>query len=167
MSKNPTLKECNFYHGAIIAHLLNQENPLNLRLLEKEEDDRGVYRVSSNEKDYVLFCRYSAKPVKNNKRNSKEWQFTFTQTDVERLKKYLLQDTKFFLILVCVAKTITAHVNEAYVLDKEKIEQLMVLNTPKRNQAIRVRYETGKSLWAHGVINDEEICCARNLISSL
>lgn len=164
---NPSLKKYHFYQGAVLSRLLHNEKPIQLMLVEKNSDEWGAYRVGVENEQYILYCKYSSKPISNSKRNVKKWQFTFTEIDKERLRNYLQKPEQLRLILVCVAGNIDRHINEVCIMGQDELKKCLDLNQGGSVQTILITYEAGRSLWVKSTKCSEPFRSKRNSISLL
>lgn len=111
------------YHGAVLTAIVR--NPeISLKLIERDSEKHswGMYSISSGRKDYVLLIKSTSKISDAKRTQEKYSNFTFSQEDIERLKKYA--DKEILVCLVC-------HDQHVCLLNKEEINELDILNSSK------------------------------------
>jgi hypothetical protein len=86
-----------YYHGAVLYHVLNNPD-FSIKLIErdKKEHGSGMYEVTGNTKEYVLFI----KPRSQIRGSDPLYcSFSFLPSQIDRLRRY--QDKELLVCLVC------------------------------------------------------------------
>lgn len=94
-----SLAQFELYHGAVLSQIIG--NPkVNVKLFERNSDHGwGAYEVSDNETTYRVVIKATAQVRKGRKGNC-ACVFTFSQADVDRLRKIEV-DRHLLICLVC------------------------------------------------------------------
>ena len=76
------LCKADYYYGAVLSVLIN--GGLAPALFEKENGNRQIYEVSTNNDDYMIYTKYHTSPT-----GSKDftWSFTFSDRELEEINK--------------------------------------------------------------------------------
>ena len=142
-----TLGKFHFLHGSVLAKIVRREKPVALTLIETKDDSWSVYRLN----DEISLCIKSSQSPKRLARKTR-WQFTFTLSDMERLKDSVPSS---YLALVCVGNTLDDKEREICLLEPAKIKKCIDF-TEDTNQWIAVELSPGTSLRAYGPLNSQE-----------
>lgn len=138
-----------FLHGAVLAKIVRREKPVALTLIETKDDSWSVYRLN----DEISLCIKSSQSPKRFIRNRMiKWQFTFSSSDVGKLKD---SGTSSYLALVCAGKTLDDKYREICLLEPTQIRRCIDSSTDG-NQWIAVELSPGNSLRAYGPLNSQE-----------
>ena len=113
------LKKSDFYYGAVLSTLLNNEI---CPALIEGGTDRQVYDFTTDHKDFRLFLKFVSAPIKTQTTDYRSWQFVFSPSDISELNKYMKLDKGLSVGLICGEKTLTQ--SQYAVLDKEVISQI-------------------------------------------
>ncbi|MDQ0341191.1 hypothetical protein J2S00_004035 [Caldalkalibacillus uzonensis] len=106
-----------FYYGAVLSMLFN--NKIVPVLFERNES-RQIYNLSTNNGDFRMFIKYRSYPTVNQD-DYRSWHFVFSDKDIEELFKYLDDEYKLLLALVCGSKEFKN--SELAVLHPEEIKE--------------------------------------------
>lgn len=141
------LKESDFYYGAVLSTLLN--NDICPALIEGD-GDRQVYDFTTDHKDFRLFVKYRSAPININYPDYHSWQFTFSPGDIEELKSYMELDKELSLGLVCGNKTLGQ--SHFAILHKQELEQIfaqgknsLTISLKKGEHSFRISVGGGRS----------------------
>lgn len=113
------LKEADFYYGAILSTLINNNI---CPVLIEGDGDRQVYEFTTDDGDFRLFVKYRSTPTNTLTEGYSSWQFNFSDDDYEELMEYLGDDKHLSLGLVC--GDVRLNESEYAVLNKEEIQEL-------------------------------------------
>ncbi len=128
------LSKFKMYHGAVLTEVVR--NPeMSLKLIERDSQRHswGMYAIAAGKKDYILFCKSTAKIFVGRKNYS---NFTFSVDDIRRIKEHFNQE-----ILVCLV----CHNQHICLLTKAEIEELKILDDNKSCR-ISVYWKQGTEL---------------------
>lgn len=121
-----------FYHGAALGQIVEYGG---FKALNKLDEKYGHYLVNTNQR---VMVKYSTA--------TDEWHFTFSEDDLEILKKDLEQPGKTFVCLVCGKSTICA-------LTEDEFQKLISLDVIAQ-QYIDAWFPKGGSIRVHGTKGD-------------
>lgn len=140
-----TIKESDFYYGAILSSLFN--GGICPTIVEGGED-RQIYDFMNDSKEFRLFLKYRS--------NGKDiiggtsWTFTFTNQDVEELKKFVESDRCFAVGLICGCSKLSE--SEYAIITKEEISSILnmgkrslTINRKKKEKMFRVHVGGGRA----------------------
>lgn len=113
------LMEFDFYYGAVWSTLLN--NGVCPVLIEGG-CDRQIYRITTDEKETLLFVKYRSSPNDTKKEDYFSWSFVFSDNDLRELNDLLKSEREFSLGLVCGANKLNQ--SQYVVLDRKDIREL-------------------------------------------
>src|SRR5258706_720518 len=76
-----SIKEFEFYHGAVLTKIARNDSPITLRMIETNRvGSWGAYRIND---EVVVHVKYSSKPSHyDNRRKVMTWGFTFNQEEL-------------------------------------------------------------------------------------
>ncbi len=115
-----SMKESDFYYGAVISTLIN--NKICPALVESGKD-RQIYEFTTDQGDFKLFLKYRSAPKTKNEDGYRSWQFNFTESDLKRLCQYIEENKHLSVGLVCGENKLG---NSMYtVLHKEEVRLLL------------------------------------------
>lgn len=122
------LKQQHFYYGAILSALIEYNPDASVVMLQKDIENRGVYKLETNkDKDCCVFFKHATE--KKSVQNS--WLFTFTDNDMALLKNYHKEKISTFLCLLCIKPNFKE--SEIAIL---KLDEFLMLN--KINITIKI-----------------------------
>jgi hypothetical protein len=106
------------YHGSVLYHVLNNPD-FSIKLIErdKKEHGPGMYEVTGNTKDYVLFIK-SRSQIQGT--NPLYCAFSFLPNQIDRLRRY--KDKELLVCLVC-------HDSHICALTRREIDELRLLQS--------------------------------------
>jgi hypothetical protein len=124
------------YHGAVLYQIVGNPD-FSLKLIERDKDehDSGMYEVTTNTKDYVLYIKYSARPQFRFGGDSFCY-FNFASTHINSLHRY--PDKEFMVFLVC-------HTNHVCVLTRQDLDRLGLLQS-NEDCGVTVSWQSGSEL---------------------
>ena len=114
-----TLKEADFYYGAVLSTLINKG--ICPALIEKGKD-RQIYSFTTNKKDFLLFLKYRSKPIDTKTPNYTSWQFCFSDDDISELTQFISSAKHLSVGLVCGNEKLST--SEYAVLNRDNLALL-------------------------------------------
>ena len=135
------IKKMNFYYGAILTSILQNNPDASPTLILNNEDTRQAYKVLTNtSKECILFFKYASSKQKTNANEDKQYtslSFSFSEDDKEKLKTYY-ENTGLpvFICLLCVKDKLND--SEIAILKYEEYEMV------SQNQTVTIGLEPGK-----------------------
>ncbi|ERF49564.1 hypothetical protein AB6E71_03690 [Staphylococcus arlettae] len=91
------IKETDYHHGALTSVLVN--NGYNLILWETHETRRS-YKVSQNNEEFIIYSKYSSGPSSKRKNKSLTWSYTFTNTEIDKIRGYMKDSKRSHVALI-------------------------------------------------------------------
>lgn len=70
------------YYGAFLSKVLDAGN--NPAIVEKD-NSRGIYKLSTNKDDYIVYIKYATLSNKSHK----TWNFNYTDNNIQEIKSYI------------------------------------------------------------------------------
>ena len=141
-----SMKESDFYYGAVISTLIN--NKICPALVESGKD-RQIYEFTTDQGDFKLFLKYRSAPKTKNKYGYRSWQFSFTESDLKELYQYIAEDKHLSVGLVCSESKLGDSMYA--VLHKEELKELLetgktsfTISIKKRKQYFRISVGGGR-----------------------
>ncbi|WP_037287750.1 hypothetical protein [Saccharibacillus sacchari] len=89
--------QADFYFGAALSILFNNNHNMKLALVEGGED-RRIYDILTNTANYKVYMKYRSKTNSGDEKYS-SWQFTFSQEDINEIKEF--SNENFKMLLIC------------------------------------------------------------------
>ena len=122
-------------HGSALAQIVEDGS---FTALNKASDKRGHYQVNHDRR--LLIKRSTTGP--------EDWQFTFSERDLDVLRDDLQNDVRVFACLVCAGETICAldadQIRQLINVDDESTKSIIVTTPPEPRTSMRVRGTDGE-----------------------
>ncbi|WP_425059019.1 hypothetical protein SCACP_36680 [Sporomusa carbonis] len=135
-----------FYYGAVLSKLFNNNI---LPALVEGDDDRQIYKLTTNDGEYRLFIKYRAKSRPGVHGQYRSWQFTFTSEDIDEIFGYISDGHNLLMALVCGEEGFNG--SELAVLDRDDITQCLgggktslTISRAKGEKAFRISMGGGR-----------------------
>ena len=134
------LKEADFYYGAVLSLLINKG--ICPALIEGGKV-RQIYKLTTDQKDFLLFLKYRSKPIDTKTPNYKSWQFSFSDDDIKELTQFMSSAKHLSVGLVCGNEKLST--SEYAVINRDELEQLfrqskttLTISRKKGEKAFRI-----------------------------
>jgi hypothetical protein len=114
------LKVADFYYGAVLSLLFN--TGVDPALVESS-NSRQIYDFTTDNVDFRIFIKYRTRGRLGVGGNYRSWQFTFSNTDLEEMFRFIKEDRNLLLALVCGEEKLNE--SEYAVLNSEEIKQCL------------------------------------------
>lgn len=115
-----TLKQQHFYYGAILSAIIENNPDASVAMLQRNDEHRGIFTIETNTSQK---CCIFFKQALQKKKETKVWQFLFSDDDVDILKIYYNEKIPTFIYLLC--RTSELKNSEIAVL---KLDEFLNLN---------------------------------------
>jgi hypothetical protein len=168
------LCKADYYYGALLSVLIN--GGLAPALFEKENGNRQIYEVSTNNDDYMIYAKYHTSPT-----GSKDftWSFTFSDRELEEINKLKDEnkDKTLVFAFICSQKQLSDYNQEIAVVYWDEFTECIDMNKKDYRGTARLSVKLmkgAKALRIYGskradVLDgkDNTIKIERNRLSSL
>lgn len=155
------------YYGAFLTKVLDDGNT---PVLIDKDGSRGVYQLTTDDDEYLVYMKYAT----NKKKNRKRWTFNYTDNNVEEINSYIEDDKNLIFAYICsyynllnteIAIADLGELKKCVDPENEKNETNRVTIYKKANSPVLRMYGTKRA-----DIKDEEdntIHLSRNRINEL
>ena len=89
-----SVNKSDFYYGTFLTKVLDNGNK---PALVSKNDGRGIYKLTTNKEDYIVYIKYAT----NSNKNHRRWTFNYTDNNVEEIKKYMEEDKNIIFAYIC------------------------------------------------------------------
>lgn len=143
------IRKADLYYGSLLSVMINNE--LSPAIMEQGEK-RNVYKVSTNKKDYIMYAKYRV--LSKERTDTLNWQFSFSESEIEEIMKYERGHEELKIALVCVNEEDTSFKSEIALLTAGEFKECVYCDgnesAPER-QRLNIRYKKGsRGLRAYG-----------------
>lgn len=142
------LKKADLYYGSLLSLLVN--NGLTPAILEQGEK-RNIYKVSTNKGDYKIFSKYRVLSKENSE--SLNWQFSFSEAEIEEIRKLEEEKEKLILGFVCINDFQERFKSELALLYPGELKECLYIDEEyEGSQRLNIKYKKGnRGLNAYGI----------------
>lgn len=136
------IKKMNFYYGAILTSILQNNPDASPTLILNDEETRQAYKILTNtsNQENILFFKYASSKQKMDADEDKQytsWLFSFSSDDKEKLKMYYEKTgLPVFICLLCLRSKL--HNSEIAILKYEEYKMV------SQNQTVTIGLDPGK-----------------------
>lgn len=157
-----SIKEFEYYHGAVLTKILRKDIPTSLKLVETNKDSWCIYIINDA---VALYMRYRS-PRKTN--NHLCWSFSFDQNQLAEISNYLDKNLDLKFTLICINGDYEEYKPEICLIYKEQFLSLVDINSIT-DQRINVYLENGKSFRVDGTKSQKskELIISRSEIDKI
>ena len=125
-----SLKQKHFYYGAILAAIMEYNPEASLVLLERHNDNRGRYKIqTNNSRECIVFFKHAFE--KSN--GSQSWLFQLTPKEKDALKLCYQKQIPAFIFLLCAVDNLKG--SEIAILKYDEFKEI----EHKKNFTISVK----------------------------
>lgn len=151
-----SIKRFELMHGAVLAKICRNDNPVALTLIESD-GTRATYRIN----DVFLYIKHSTSPAERVRKEEIVWQYSFAPGHVRELSERM-NSGGVYLALVCASTDLTDDMEIAF-LQPDEVQTILDLATHKL-QSVRVHVAPRRKLRVHG--RDQELIVERSRLES-
>ena len=154
------IRKIDFYVGALLSYLINKQ--ITPAIFDSCENAKEI-RFDTNNGKFNLFVKYSGKPSKSNEVN-RRWDIIFTQSELDRLNTYKLDEYNNFVVIVCSNEDLKN--TEIVVLEIKNAIKCLGYDNVNSNKRISARIDKGaRSIKCYGTaLSDQNaISIERNI----
>lgn len=128
------IQQYEFLHGCVLTALVRIERPSTVSLIETNAKTAwAMYKVN----DAFMHIKPSISPRKQKRDESTVWQFTFSSSEIEKIRDY-----KSYVVLVCGYSDIKAEEHMWRILIKpDELKNLLNLVSPAEQSALTAKYK--------------------------
>jgi hypothetical protein len=127
------LKKADYYYGALLSSLIN--NGMVPALVEKENERRQIYRISTNLNDYILYSKYSTAPTGT---KAFTWAFSFSKGELQEIKKLRGEGKELVFSLICSQKQLNDYNQEIAIVHWDEFIECIDLEQQNHRGTIRL-----------------------------
>ncbi|MGG3792525.1 hypothetical protein [Geobacillus thermodenitrificans] len=140
------LSKSDFYYGALLSNLIN--SGFCPAIIEQGEN-RRIYTFTNDSGEYLIFAKYVSKPLPRQNEDVQIWQFTFSQEEIEKIRKYEDSNIRHYFALICGRKGLKN--SEIALLSLNDIKDCLDVDYQRPSYRITIKSEKGKhGLRAYG-----------------
>lgn len=157
-----SIKNFQFYHGAVLTKILRLDVPTSLKLVETSETSWCTYTINDSIALYMMY-RNGVKTQKHIR-----YTFNFDKKHMMEIKEYIENGKSIKLALICINEKLDKMNSEICMIDQEQLESLINIDSIT-NQSINVYLENGKSFRVDGTKtkSKREFTISRNAIDNI
>ncbi|TDQ32139.1 hypothetical protein [Aureibacillus halotolerans] len=141
-----SLQHVDFYYGALLSFMINKGNQPSLL---RDNENRRMYNVQTDEGHYHLYVKYATSPIKPIREAKKQWSFTYSGEEVnEIIKQHKVQPLTFAFVCGFHSKLNESHLA---ILSYNQLADCLDINYPRKSYYLKtVLIKNSPLLRVHG-----------------
>lgn len=109
-----SINKSDFYYGTFLTKVLDRGNKA---ALVSKDDGRGIYKLTTDKKEYIVYLKYAT----NNKKSEKRWTFNYTNNNIEEIEMYANKNEDIIFGFICAYKDLrNSETGIAYLKELKK-----------------------------------------------